>query len=151
MAIWYPKLSFSEELLAWWQGQAHKLISQKNCNNVRILICAKKKFAKKNCSALLAIHSPTFMNEIRTDMPIPGAPLPPTAIANKKRWCFLAWEMFNWFPFVKSLFINNQVKLPALKWIQQAPYIQEEYFCDHCKDHKDFAVSISIVYIYYLS
>ena len=84
MAIWYPKLSFSEELLAWWQGHAHKLISQKNCNNIRILICTKKKFAKKNCSALLAILSPTFMNEIRTDMPIPGAPLPPTAIANKK-------------------------------------------------------------------
>ena len=39
---------------------------------------------KRNCSALLAILSPTFINEIRTGMPIPGAPLPPAAIANKK-------------------------------------------------------------------
>ena len=39
---------------------------------------------RRNCSALLAILFPTFMNEIRTDMPIPGAPSPPTAIANEK-------------------------------------------------------------------
>ena len=39
---------------------------------------------RRNCSALFAVLFPTFMNGIRTDMPIPGAPSSPTAIANKK-------------------------------------------------------------------
>ena len=39
---------------------------------------------RRNCSALFAILSPTFMNEIRTGMSIPGAPSSPTATANKK-------------------------------------------------------------------
>ena len=39
---------------------------------------------RRNYSAVFAILSPTFMNEIRTDMPIPGAPSSPTSIENKK-------------------------------------------------------------------
>ena len=39
---------------------------------------------RRNYSALFGILSPTFMNEIRTDMPIPQAPSSPTVIANKK-------------------------------------------------------------------
>ena len=39
---------------------------------------------RRNCSALFEILSPTFMNEIRTGMLIPGAPSSPTALANKK-------------------------------------------------------------------
>ena len=39
---------------------------------------------RRNCSALYAILSRTFMNEIRTGMAIPGTQSSPTAIANKK-------------------------------------------------------------------
>ena len=38
---------------------------------------------RRNCSALLAILSTTFISEIRTDILIPWAPSPPTAVANK--------------------------------------------------------------------
>ena len=40
---------------------------------------------RRNCSALFGILSPTFMNEIKTGMPIPGTSSSLTAIANKKR------------------------------------------------------------------
>ena len=38
---------------------------------------------RRNCSALLAILSTTFISEKRTDILIPEAPSPQTAIANK--------------------------------------------------------------------
>ena len=65
------------------QSRSQTKFSKKNCDNTRILIyiCTKK----KNCSALFGILSLTFMNEIRTGMPIPlGSPSSPTATANKK-------------------------------------------------------------------
>ena len=73
---------FSKECLAWSQGQGHKLISPKKI--VTIPEFSSTSAPKRNCSALFAILSPTFMDEIKTGMPIPGKPSSPTAIANKK-------------------------------------------------------------------
>ena len=40
---------------------------------------------RKNCSVLFGILSPTFMNEIRTGVCIPGAPLSPTQLLQIKK------------------------------------------------------------------
>ena len=40
--------------------------------------------ARRNCSALFAILFPTFLNEIGTGMPIPGAPSSQQLLQTKK-------------------------------------------------------------------
>ena len=65
---------------------------------------------RKNCSAPLPILSPTFMNEIRTDMPISGASSPSTAIANKNHDTSLIISIFQVFPYLQT-----SKTLPALK------------------------------------
>ena len=75
---------FLKEFLAWSQGQGHKLISQKKTVTIPEFSSTSAP-KRRHCFALFGILSPTFMDEIRTDMPIPGATSSPTAIANKKK------------------------------------------------------------------
>ena len=125
----YQNIFFSKEFLAWSQGQGHRLISQKKLwqyQNSHLHL-----HQKEEISALLAIHSPTFMNEIRTACLFLGHQYPQ--------------QLFQ----IKQVRLGNaqMIFMPALKWIQQVPYIQQEYFCNHYKDQRDFSQS---QYLWYL-
>ena len=63
---------------------------------------------RRNYSAVFAILSPTFMNEIRTDMPIPGGPSLPTATANKKDDASLDMKCSNDFNLSSLISLTNK-------------------------------------------
>ena len=63
---------------------------------------------RRNFSALLAILSPTFMDEIRTDMPMPGRPSLPTATANKKDDASLHMKCSNDFNLSSLISLTNK-------------------------------------------
>ena len=63
---------------------------------------------RRNFSALLAILSPTFMDETRTDMPIPGGPSLPTATANKKDDASLHMKCSNDFNMSSLISLTNK-------------------------------------------
>ena len=86
---------------------------------------------RRSYSALHAIHSPTFMNGIRTACLFLGHHYP--------------HQLFQ----IKQVRLGNaqMIFMPALKWIQQVPYIQQEYFYNHYKDQRDFSQA---QYLWYL-
>ena len=63
---------------------------------------------RRNCSALFAILSLIFMNEIRTGMSIPGTLSSPTAIANKKYDVSLHGKCSNHFNLSSLSVLTNK-------------------------------------------